>query len=84
MTAAIGYGRTRAGMVGGSIEEEVAVTGTDVSPIRHSEAMLVAYDVRGTDIEAAAVVLRKEFPEMGAKIESCRLATRRRQIEAGS
>ncbi len=45
VTAAIGYGRTRAGMVGGYAEKDIEVVGTDVSPIRISDAMLVAYDV---------------------------------------
>jgi MoCo/4Fe-4S cofactor protein with predicted Tat translocation signal len=46
VTVAIGYGRKRAGRVGGYEEEGVAVTGTDVSPIRRSDAMLIAGNVQ--------------------------------------
>jgi molybdopterin-containing oxidoreductase family iron-sulfur binding subunit len=45
VTVTIGYGRTLAGMVGGNPDEGVPVVGTDVSDIRHADAMLVAYDV---------------------------------------
>lgn len=38
----IGYGRTRAGMIGGFADEGVDVVGTDVSPIRRSDAMMLA------------------------------------------
>lgn len=47
VTAAIGYGRKRAGMVGGFEGEDVDIVGTDVSPIRQSDGMLVAYNVEG-------------------------------------
>ena len=47
VTAAIGYGRKRAGMVGGFEGEDVDIVGTDVSPIRRSDEMLVAYNVEG-------------------------------------
>ncbi len=45
VTATIGYGRSRVGMVGGMSEEEVDVVGVDVSPIRTTDSMLVAYQV---------------------------------------
>jgi len=38
----IGYGRTRAGMIGGFADEGVDVVGTDVSPIRMSDTMMLA------------------------------------------
>lgn len=43
----IGYGRTRAGMVGGAVEQGLDAVGTDVSPIRSSDSMLIAYKVEG-------------------------------------
>ncbi len=45
VTVAIGYGRKRAGMVGGYTEEDVDAVGTDVSPLRSSDQMLVSYNV---------------------------------------
>lgn len=45
VTVAIGYGRKRAGMVGGFTEEDVDAVGTDVSPLRTSDQMLVSYQV---------------------------------------
>lgn len=45
VTVICGYGRTRAGMVGGHVELGVDPVGIDVSPIRTSEAMFVATDV---------------------------------------
>ena len=45
VSVAIGYGRTRAGMVGGNADKEVDQVGIDVSPIRTADAMLVAYNV---------------------------------------
>lgn len=45
VATSIGYGRTRAGMVGGNSEEGVDVVGIDVSPIRRGEQTLVAYNV---------------------------------------
>ncbi|MGB7327643.1 MAG: TAT-variant-translocated molybdopterin oxidoreductase [Rubripirellula sp.] len=43
----IGYGRTRAGMVGGSLAKDVPVVGIDVSPLRSSDSMLMATGVKG-------------------------------------
>jgi molybdopterin-containing oxidoreductase family iron-sulfur binding subunit len=45
VSTTIGYGRTRAGMVGGYVDEDIDVVGFDVSPIRRGDALLVAYDV---------------------------------------
>lgn len=46
VTVAIGYGRQRAGEVGGHSEIDGAdIIGTDVSPIRSSDEMLIAYNV---------------------------------------
>ncbi len=45
VTVAIGYGRLRAGMVGGMEGKDSAIVGVDVSPIRASNAMLTAYEV---------------------------------------
>ncbi len=45
VATSIGYGRTRAGMVGGYAEKDVEVIGVDVSPIRRGQQMLVAYNV---------------------------------------
>ena len=45
VTAAIGYGRTRAGMVGGFADHDVEVVGFDLSPLRTSDEMFVAYGV---------------------------------------
>lgn len=45
VSAAIGYGRTRAGMVGGNSEADVDIVGVDVSPIRRGDQTLVAYNV---------------------------------------
>lgn len=42
VTVTIGYGRTRAGMIGGFASEDVDVVGTDVSPIRTSESLMLA------------------------------------------
>ncbi len=41
----LGYGRTVVGNVGGNPDKDVPVVGVDVSPIRSSESMLVAYGV---------------------------------------
>ena len=46
VTATFGYGRKRAGMVGGNVEEGVEVVGIDVSPIRVQEGLLIAYGVK--------------------------------------
>ena len=43
ITTSIGYGRERAGMVGGWAATDVEQVGVDVSPIRTSDSMLVAY-----------------------------------------
>jgi molybdopterin-containing oxidoreductase family iron-sulfur binding subunit len=45
VTVVIGYGRTRAGMVGGMEEKGVDLVGTDVSPIRLADGMLLASGV---------------------------------------
>lgn len=50
VTATIGYGRTRVGAVGGMPGEETESVGTDVSPIRVSDAMLVAYKVEARPV----------------------------------
>ncbi|MEM9367905.1 MAG: TAT-variant-translocated molybdopterin oxidoreductase [Planctomycetota bacterium] len=42
VTATIGYGRSRVGMVGGLPEEEVEVVGINVAPIRHADSMQFA------------------------------------------
>jgi MoCo/4Fe-4S cofactor protein with predicted Tat translocation signal len=47
VAVSIGYGRTRAGMVGGMVEEDVPVVGTDVSPIRTSDSLLWAGKIEG-------------------------------------
>lgn len=47
VATSIGYGRTRAGMVGGATAQGVDAVGFDVSPIRTSDAMMVAYKVEG-------------------------------------
>ena len=44
---AIGYGRTRAGKVGGYVEYDVDVVGIDVSPLRTTGNRLIAYNVTG-------------------------------------
>lgn len=41
-----GYGRTRAGMVGGHVELGVEPVGVDVAPLRTSDAMQLALDVQ--------------------------------------
>ncbi|NND99854.1 MAG: TAT-variant-translocated molybdopterin oxidoreductase [Pirellulaceae bacterium] len=45
VTVQIGYGRTQVGNVGGNLPKDIPSVGVDVSPIRTSEAMLVAYAV---------------------------------------
>ncbi len=45
ISAAIGYGRTRAGMVGGWDDDDIEIVGTSVAPVRLSDAMLTAYKV---------------------------------------
>ncbi len=47
VTVPIGYGRKRAGMVGGMSDEDVPVVGVDVSPLRSSESMLLVTNVEG-------------------------------------
>jgi len=47
VTVAIGYGRSRAGMVGGFTESDVPVVGVDVSPLRTMDAMRLATKVEG-------------------------------------
>ncbi|QEG01865.1 Tetrathionate reductase subunit B precursor [Stieleria maiorica] len=43
----IGYGRTRVGKVGGFTAEGIDAVGFDVSPLRTSDAMMIAYQVEG-------------------------------------
>ncbi|MDA8745058.1 TAT-variant-translocated molybdopterin oxidoreductase [Rubripirellula amarantea] len=43
----MGYGRTRVGEVGGDAEKGVPIVGIDVSPLRRSDAMLLATSVKG-------------------------------------
>ena len=45
VTVAIGYGRRRVGMIGGMPDEDVDVVGIDVSPLRTSDSLLVAYQI---------------------------------------
>ena len=45
ITVAFGFGRTRAGMVGGMPDRDVDVVGIDVRPLRASEAMMLALGV---------------------------------------
>jgi Fe-S-cluster-containing dehydrogenase component len=47
VSVAIGYGRTRAGMVGGFEENDVPVVGVDVSPLRTMETLRLATKVEG-------------------------------------
>jgi molybdopterin-containing oxidoreductase family iron-sulfur binding subunit len=48
VTVAIGYGRTKVGDVGGGEDyPDVGIIGIDVSPIRSSDAMMIAYRVEG-------------------------------------
>lgn len=47
VSVSIGYGRVRAGYVGGYADYEVEVHGVDVSPLRTSDAMHIAYEVKG-------------------------------------
>jgi molybdopterin-containing oxidoreductase family iron-sulfur binding subunit len=47
VATSIGYGRTRAGMVGGFTARDVDAVGFDVSPLRRADSMLVAYKVKG-------------------------------------
>ncbi|MGC6442854.1 MAG: TAT-variant-translocated molybdopterin oxidoreductase [Rubripirellula sp.] len=46
ITTTLGYGRTRAGMVGGHEIEGIEIIGTDISPIRTSETPSIAYGVK--------------------------------------
>jgi molybdopterin-containing oxidoreductase family iron-sulfur binding subunit len=48
VATSFGYGRTRAGMVGGAIDHGVDAVGFDVSQLRRTDSMLVAYQVKGT------------------------------------
>jgi len=69
IATSIGYGRVRAGMVGGLVEEDVDVVGVDVSPIRRSDAMLIAYDVaarpRYEEYELATTQAHWAIDELG-------------------
>ena len=46
VTVPFGYGRTRVGMVGGLPEDDIETVGTDVGPIRTSDAPSIAYKVQ--------------------------------------
>ncbi len=46
ITTTLGYGRTRAGMVGGHDIEGVEIIGTDLSPIRTEQTLAIAYGVK--------------------------------------
>lgn len=46
ITTTLGYGRTRAGMVGGHEIEGVEIIGTDISPIRTADTLAIAYGVK--------------------------------------
>lgn len=69
VTVPIGYGRTRAGMVGGLENEDVPPVGTDVSPIRVRGAMLTAYEMearpRYTEYELASTQDHWTIDELG-------------------
>ena len=45
VTVAFGYGRVRAGMVGGFADQDVDVVGTDVSPLRNSDSLRLAVGI---------------------------------------
>lgn len=45
ITVAIGYGRQRVGMVGGLVDDDIPTVGVDVSPIRTSDSMTLAFPV---------------------------------------
>ena len=47
VTVPIGYGRTRAGRIGGLTEFDIDPVGVDVSPLRTRSSMQIAYGVRG-------------------------------------
>ncbi|MGV3483938.1 MAG: 4Fe-4S dicluster domain-containing protein, partial [Planctomycetaceae bacterium] len=47
VAVSIGYGRTRAGMVGGMASEDVAVVGFDVSALRSSDSPMWARQIEG-------------------------------------
>ncbi len=50
VAAAIGYGRERVGMVGGMPSKDVETIGVDVSGLRSSKEMLVAYKVEARPV----------------------------------
>ncbi len=71
VTVAIGYGRTRAGMVGGFVDNDVAVVGVDVSPLRTMDSMRLATKVEGrpryTDYRLASTQDHWAIDDLGKK-----------------
>ena len=71
ITVAIGYGRTRAGMVGGFADEGVAVVGSDVSPIRFADSLQWARNVearpRYRDFDLASTQSHWAIDELGQR-----------------
>ncbi len=69
VTVPFGYGRRRAGMVGGMEEEDVEPVGIDVSRLRTADASLVAYGVearpRYTEYELATTQDHWAIDELG-------------------
>ena len=69
VTVAIGYGRQRAGMVGGMAAENVETVGIDVAPLRTSAAPLVAFKVearpRYSDYQLATTQDHWAIDELG-------------------
>ncbi len=69
VAVAFGYGRKRAGMVGGMPSEDVPVVGTDVSPLRTSDSMLLKTKVearpRYTDYELVTTQDHWAIDDMG-------------------
>ncbi|MEO1614846.1 MAG: TAT-variant-translocated molybdopterin oxidoreductase [Planctomycetota bacterium] len=71
VVTSIGYGRTRAGMVGGMTNAGVDAVGIDVSPLRTSDEMLVVYGVEArpnfNEYEFAATQNHWAIDEIGKK-----------------
>ncbi len=69
VAVAFGYGRKRAGMVGGMPSEDVPVVGTDVSPLRTSDSMLLKTKVearpRYTDYQLVTTQDHWAIDDMG-------------------
>ena len=69
VTVAIGYGRTRAGMVGGFADRDVDIVGFDVSPLRTSNDMLLVSSVEArpnfTEYEFATTQNHWAIDELG-------------------